>query len=202
MRRSRPTWPRPHRRRFPHDYSHPLARNAAGERSRTRLHGHERVLRPARRGRVDRREQVVLATKFGIIADADGNRGVNGTPEYVRSSCDASLQRLGVDYIDLYHLHRVDRTRPSRRRSGRWRSWSLRARCATSAFPRREQPRCAKPLPCTRSRRCKVSGRCGAGTSRPRSYPPLGAGHRHRRLLTVGARFAHRSDHLTRGPGR
>ena len=106
------TWPRPHRRRFPHDYSHPLARNAAGERSRTRLHGHERVLRPARRGRVDRREQVVLATKFGIIADADGNRGVNGTPEYVRSSCDASLQRLGVDYIDLYHLHRVDPDTP------------------------------------------------------------------------------------------
>lgn len=57
----------------------------------------------------DRRNQVVLATKFGILRSEDrGFRGVNGSPEYVHQACNASLQRLGVDYIDLYYLHRVD----------------------------------------------------------------------------------------------
>ena len=57
----------------------------------------------------DRRSHVVLATKFGIVrTDDSGFRGINGSPEYVRSACDASLQRLGVDYIDLYYQHRVD----------------------------------------------------------------------------------------------
>jgi aryl-alcohol dehydrogenase-like predicted oxidoreductase len=56
-----------------------------------------------------RREEVVLATKFGIERRADGSRvGVNGSPDYVRSACDASLHRLGVDVIDLYYQHRVD----------------------------------------------------------------------------------------------
>jgi len=51
----------------------------------------------------------VLATKFGILRSEDGGfRGVNGSPEYVKRACDASLQRLGVDYIDLYYQHRVD----------------------------------------------------------------------------------------------
>jgi aryl-alcohol dehydrogenase-like predicted oxidoreductase len=60
-----------------------------------------------------RREDVVLATKFGNERLPDGTRlGVNGKPEYVRSACDASLQRLGVDHIDLYYQHRVDRTVP------------------------------------------------------------------------------------------
>jgi len=57
----------------------------------------------------DRRASVVLATKFGNMRDADGTFvGVNGSPEYVRQSCDASLTRLGVDVIDLYYQHRVD----------------------------------------------------------------------------------------------
>ncbi len=57
----------------------------------------------------DRRDRVVLATKFGILRSGDkGFRGVNGSPEYVHQACDASLQRLGVDYIDLYYQHRVD----------------------------------------------------------------------------------------------
>jgi aryl-alcohol dehydrogenase-like predicted oxidoreductase len=57
-----------------------------------------------------RREQVFLATKFGIVRDpADpAKRGVSGRPEYVRASCDGSLKRLGVDHIDLYYQHRVD----------------------------------------------------------------------------------------------
>ncbi|WP_432509403.1 aldo/keto reductase [Kineococcus auxinigenes] len=59
-----------------------------------------------------RRDEVVLATKFGNEFLPDGGRRVNGRPEYVRSACDASLQRLGVDVIDLYYQHRVDTTVP------------------------------------------------------------------------------------------
>jgi aryl-alcohol dehydrogenase-like predicted oxidoreductase len=62
----------------------------------------------------DRREQVVLATKFGIVRDPNdpAARGANGRPEYVRRACEDSLQRLGVDHIDLYYQHRVDRRTP------------------------------------------------------------------------------------------
>jgi aryl-alcohol dehydrogenase-like predicted oxidoreductase len=60
-----------------------------------------------------RRDEVVLATKFGNVRGEDGARlGIDGRPEYVRSACDASLQRLGVDVIDLYYQHRVDATVP------------------------------------------------------------------------------------------
>jgi aryl-alcohol dehydrogenase-like predicted oxidoreductase len=61
----------------------------------------------------DRREKVVLATKFGVLRDKDGAFvGVDGRPEYVRECCEASLQRLGLDHIDLYYQHRVDKTVP------------------------------------------------------------------------------------------
>jgi aryl-alcohol dehydrogenase-like predicted oxidoreductase len=61
----------------------------------------------------NRRDQVVLATKFGNERSPDGKfLGVNGKPEYVKKACDASLQRLGVDHIDLYYQHRVDPTIP------------------------------------------------------------------------------------------
>ncbi len=61
----------------------------------------------------DRRDEVQLATKFGNERNPDGSWvRINGTPEYVRQACDASLQRLGVDHIDLYYQHRVDRTVP------------------------------------------------------------------------------------------
>jgi len=60
-----------------------------------------------------RRDDVVLATKFGNERLPDGTRlGINGRPEYVAAACDASLQRLGVDHIDLYYQHRVDTTVP------------------------------------------------------------------------------------------
>ena len=58
-----------------------------------------------------RRDEVVLATKFGIDR-ADGGRSITGKPDYVRKACDASLQRLGIDVIDLYYQHRVDPTTP------------------------------------------------------------------------------------------
>jgi aryl-alcohol dehydrogenase-like predicted oxidoreductase len=60
-----------------------------------------------------RRDEVQLATKFGNERLPDGTRvGINGRPEYVRAACEASLQRLGVDHIDLYYQHRVDRSVP------------------------------------------------------------------------------------------
>jgi len=61
----------------------------------------------------DRRDRVIIATKFGNVRSAEGGwLGINGKPEYVRQSCDESLQRLGVDVIDLYYQHRVDVTVP------------------------------------------------------------------------------------------
>jgi aryl-alcohol dehydrogenase-like predicted oxidoreductase len=59
-----------------------------------------------------RRDDVVIATKFGIERREDGSRRVNGRPEYVHEACDASLRRLGIDQIDLYYQHRVDRDVP------------------------------------------------------------------------------------------
>jgi len=61
----------------------------------------------------DRRDEVILATKFGNVRAEDGSwLGINGRPEYVRQACDGSLQRLGVDTIDLYYQHRVDPETP------------------------------------------------------------------------------------------
>jgi aryl-alcohol dehydrogenase-like predicted oxidoreductase len=72
--------------------------------------GHnEELLGRAIRGR---RDQVVLATKFGQVRTPEGRATVNGRPEYVVQACDASLKRLGVDVIDLYYQHRIDPTVP------------------------------------------------------------------------------------------
>jgi len=60
----------------------------------------------------DRRENVVLATKFGNVRNDDGTREVRGDAEYVRQACEASLRRLGLDHVDLYYQHRVDRRVP------------------------------------------------------------------------------------------
>jgi aryl-alcohol dehydrogenase-like predicted oxidoreductase len=69
----------------------------------------ERLVGAALKGR---RDQVVLATKFGVVRGDDGSRGIRGDAEYVRQACDASLQRLGVDHVDLYYQHRVDPDTP------------------------------------------------------------------------------------------
>jgi aryl-alcohol dehydrogenase-like predicted oxidoreductase len=60
----------------------------------------------------DRRDRAILATKFGNIRHPDGTSDVNGRPEYVAAACEASLKRLGVDYVDLYYQHRVDPSVP------------------------------------------------------------------------------------------
>ena len=62
----------------------------------------------------DRRDKVILATKFGILRDPENpeRRGACGRPDYVKSACEASLKRLNVDHIDLYYQHRIDKTVP------------------------------------------------------------------------------------------
>jgi aryl-alcohol dehydrogenase-like predicted oxidoreductase len=108
----------------------------------------ERLVGRAIRGR---RDEVILATKFGNERGEDGSfLGVNGRPEYVRKSCDGSLQRLGVEYIDLYYQHRVDRTVPIEEtvgamaeliRQGKVRYLGLsEASCATLQRAHREHP--------------------------------------------------------------
>src|SRR5205814_8317289 len=61
-----------------------------------------------------KRDKLIIATKFGIVRDPANPqlRGVNGRPDYIRKSCDTSLKRLGIDYIDLYYQHRVDPNTP------------------------------------------------------------------------------------------
>ena len=66
---------------------------------------HERMLGRALAGR---RDKVIVCTKFGNIDKPDGSKAYNGSPEYVRSACDASLKQLGLSTIDLYYLHRID----------------------------------------------------------------------------------------------
>jgi aryl-alcohol dehydrogenase-like predicted oxidoreductase len=70
----------------------------------------EELVGKALRGR---RDKIVLATKFGNVRRPDGSWvGIDGRPEYVKSACEASLRRLGVEHIDLYYQHRVDRNVP------------------------------------------------------------------------------------------
>jgi aryl-alcohol dehydrogenase-like predicted oxidoreductase len=74
-------------------------------------HTNEQLLGRALRGH---REQVIIATKFGILRDParPDHRGISGKPDYVREACEASLRRLGVDVIDVYYQHRVDPDTP------------------------------------------------------------------------------------------
>ena len=89
-----------------------------------------------------RRDEVVLATKFGNQRGEDGEYlGISGHPDYVRQACDDSLRRLDVDVIDLYYQHRVDRTVPIEETWGALKESSRRARSVTSGFPRRPQRR-------------------------------------------------------------
>ena len=84
--------------------------------------------------------RVIIATKFGNVRNrrTARSRGVNGKPDYVRRRCDASLQRLGVDTIDLYYQHRVDPNTPIEDTVGAMAdARARRARCATSACPKR-----------------------------------------------------------------
>ncbi len=131
-------------------------------------HTNERLVGRAIAGR---RDQVFLATKFGIVLDPANPmaRGINGRPEYVRASCEASLQRLGVDHIDLYYQHRIDPQVPIEETVGAMSDLCTRARCVIWACPKRRHGRWNGRIACTRSRRCKANIRYGrAIRSKPR----------------------------------
>ncbi|MEV6768561.1 aldo/keto reductase [Nocardia sp. NPDC051030] len=76
------------------------------------VYGPETNERLLGRAIADRRDRVVVATKFGIVMGEDGSMGARGDAAYVKQSCDESLARLGVDHIDLYYQHRVDPNTP------------------------------------------------------------------------------------------
>jgi aryl-alcohol dehydrogenase-like predicted oxidoreductase len=98
-----------------------------------------------------RRQDVVLATKFGIVRGEDGVQ-MDGRPDHVRGYCEASLERLGVDTIDLYYLHRVDPEVPI-------------AETVSSSRPPRYIP----------SPRCSSNGHCPGGSPMTTSCRPRGA---------------------------
>ena len=146
----------------------------------------------------DRRDEVVLATKFGN--DWHGpERRINGRPEYVRSACEDSLRRLGVDVIDLYYQHRVDRTVPIEETvgamaelvsEGKVRRLGLSEAGAGDDPPRARRPpdhRAADGVLAVDARH-----RGGDPADDPR------AGHRPRRLQPAGTRLPHRHDHERR----
>ena len=122
-----------------------------------------------------RRDEVVLATKFGNVRGEDGElaRHQRRRRDYVREACDASLERLGVDHIDLYYQHRVDHDdadRGDRRRDEGARRGGQGAPPRPLRGARRR--RSAARTPCTRSPRCRPSTRSGRATPRTRSCRP------------------------------
>ena len=120
-----------------------------------------------------RRDDVQLATKFGNERLADGTRvGINGRPEYVRRACDASLRRLGVEYIDLYYQHRVDPSVPIEDTVGAMAELVAAGKVRHLAFRRRLRGRSGGLTPSIRSPRCRPSTRCSPGISRTRSCLP------------------------------
>ena len=120
--------------------------------------------------------------------------GVNGRPEYVRACCDGSPEAARRrPHRPLLPAPRRPRPSRSRRPSARWPSWSRRARCATSASPRRARRRSAARTPSTRSPRCRPSTRSGPATPRTEILPTVPrARHRLRRLQPARPRLPHR----------
>ena len=123
----------------------------------------------------DRRDQVVLATKFGNVRSKTDPkaRSISGKPEYVRQACDASLQRLGLDHIDLYYQHRVDPHTPIEETVGAMAELVTGGQGAsTSGSPRPHPKPSAAPPKSIPSRRCRPSIRCGAGTRKTSFWRP------------------------------
>jgi len=141
-----------------------------------------------------RRDEVVLATKFGNVRNEKGDfLGVRGDPEYVRECCDASLHRLGVDVIDLYYQHRVDKKVPIEEtvgamaelvQAGKVRYLGLSEASRDGAT----RPR-GPPHRCAADRVLTVDTRPGSGD--PAYLPP--AGHRIRGVQSAGSRLPDRA---------
>jgi len=121
-------------------------------------------------GRVikDRRDQVVLATKFGYVSHSGGGPGViDSRPANIRVAVDGSLERLGTDHIDLYYQHRVDPNTPIEDTIRALAELVAEGRSATLGCRRPVLPRSVAPRLCTRSPRCRPNTLCGPVTRRP-----------------------------------
>ncbi len=138
-------------------------------------HTNEELLGRALKGK---REQVFLATKFGIVRTPDQPqvRGANGSPEYIRQAVEGSLQRLGTDHIDLYYQHRVDPKVPIEETVGAMAELVRPARCASSASAKPRQKPWSARTGSTRLPRCRASTHCGPATRRRTAcWPPVHA---------------------------
>jgi aryl-alcohol dehydrogenase-like predicted oxidoreductase len=122
------------------------------------------------------RSEVVIATKFGHEITPEGKIRINGRPEYVRAACDASLRRLGTDYIDLYYQHRVDLEVPVEETWGAMKelvdAGKVRALGISEAA---HLTRFVERTPCTRSPRSRASTHCGLATSNETAFSILPA---------------------------
>lgn len=115
-----------------------------------------------------RRDEVVLATKFGLISHLGGT-APDSTPANIRLAVEGSLKRLGTDYIDLYYQHRLDPGTPVEETVGALAELVAEGKIATSACRRSAPPRSAVLTPCIRSPRSNPNTPCGPATRKPRS---------------------------------
>ena len=141
-----------------------------------------------------RRDEVVIATKFGNVRGPNGERlGISGKPDYVRSACEASLKRLGVEVIDLYYQHRVDPNTPIEDTVGAM-AELVRAGQGAPSRPLRGGAADDPPRPCGASDR-RAADRIFAVEPRPGGRDPAdraGARHRLRALCAARARLPDR----------
>ncbi len=153
-----------------------------------------------------RREQAVLATKFGFAMGVSAaerreapQRMINGTAQYVRQACDASLQRLGVDYIDIYYLHRVDPNTPIEETVGAMGELVKQGKVRHIGLSEPSVATVAAPSRCTRLRPFRRNTPCGAAEPEDEllpllqelgialvAYSPLGRGFSRRPLPQAG----------------
>ena len=166
-----PAWAGPHE-------PQPRVRGPAGPRRRetsAACPGHGRAALRHRRAVRCRRNEELIGEVLGPRRDESPGQQVRDdqcgrpaghrrAPGDAQGTCDAALQRLRTDHIDLYYLHRWDKRSPSRSRSARWPSWSRPARSAPSGCPRSPPRPCAGRMRCTRSRPCRPNTRCGRAT--------------------------------------
>ena len=118
-----------------------------------------------------RRNEVVLATKFGNQRHPDGSMTVNGRPEYVQQACEASLRRLKIAAIDLYYQHRVDANVPIEETIGAMSRLVEQGKVRYLGMSEAERAPFAAPTRCIRSPRCKTNIPFGRAMSKAKSFP-------------------------------
>ncbi len=149
----------------------------------------------------DRRHEVVVATKFGNVRNEDGTfLGINGRPDYVHRACDASLQRLGIDTIDVYYQHRVDVNTPIEETVGAMselvKAGKVRYLGLSEAAPKTvRRAHAVHPIAALQTEVLAVEPRPGRRAPGNRSR----AGNRLCRLQSARAGLPHRADQVARG---